>query len=107
LTKEKLRPVERAALARALCDVDKRIRAWKGLADPSPFCPDGVPMKRVKIRAGRTIDAIGSVHPDDEPKPARQPKRDEPTTPTPTPAPDAEKKKESLLEADPSPQGGG
>lgn len=54
-----LLPQERAALVRALCDVDKRIRAWKGLPEPGQLRPDLPPMKGAKLRrakAGQVLD---------------------------------------------------
>ncbi len=54
LMNAELRPVERAALARALCDVDKRIRAWKGLPEPGQLRPDSLPGKRA--RKGKLIE---------------------------------------------------
>jgi hypothetical protein len=53
---EKLTAVERAALARALCDVDKRIRAWKGLPDPAPLRVGELAMvKRAKRGKGAPL----------------------------------------------------
>jgi len=66
---EKLKPLERAGLARALCDVDKRIRAWKGLPEPGQLRPDVLPMKRGKV--GKVIEIE---------QPTETPDPDAPTT---------------------------
>ena len=90
-----LDPVELSSLARALCDVDKRIRAWKGLPEPGQLRPDCLPGKRAK--KGKFIELV------EEP-------REAPETPTanPTPAtqPDEHNKKvcsEPKIELDTQP----
>jgi len=69
-----LDPVELSSLARALCDVDKRIRAWKGLPEPGQLRPDCLPGKRAK--KGKFIELV------EEP-------REAPEQPTPASANDA------------------
>ena len=49
-----LEAVELSSLARALCDVDKRIRAWKGLPEPGHLMPGIEHAKRGK--RGRVIE---------------------------------------------------
>ncbi len=63
LMHDELRPVDRAALARALCDVDKRIRAWKGLPEPGQLRPDSDPVRGLKKGKLRVLDLAPSEGP--------------------------------------------
>jgi hypothetical protein len=91
---EKLRPVERSALARALCDVHKAIRLEKGLPDPGRLNPDSDPVRGLKKGKLRVLDLAPSEGPGEPAPDATQvakPKRGpfgrplKATTPPPAP----------------------
>lgn len=99
---EKISPIEHAALARAFCLIDERIRIRKGIPLPGQLKPDELPKKWLKLkRAGKLIETGDALDPDDEPvattKTPKPPKHAKVATTIAQP-PDAaiEEKKESL-----------
>jgi hypothetical protein len=74
LMSDKLKAGERAALARALCEVDKRIRAWKGLPEPGQLRHESDPVKGAKKLRGKVLEIDAGEHPDDD-APAAKVKR--------------------------------
>ncbi len=58
-----LEAVELSSLARALCDVDKRIRAWKGLPEPGQLRPDSDPVRGLRKGKLRVLDLAPSEGP--------------------------------------------
>jgi len=91
-----LDPVELSSLARALCDVDKRIRAWKGLPEPGQLRPDCLPGKRAK--KGKFIELVEEPREaPEQPKPAADTDARQSTAQTP-----AEEKSKIELDTQPA-----